>query len=730
MKLYNTTTKTWLLAFSTLAITSANAQLVTNNGALIAIKDGATVIVKTGAVNNASGTVDNEGTFVIEGYFENNDLANGGNSDGVYRVQGNWENNATFTADSSQVELYGADQLITGTSVTEFHQLTLTGTGVKTQTIDARVNSLLELNDRELATDGNNMFVDNVALASITRSTGYVSSTGNGRLVREMAVAGDYLFPTGSSAGVTRYRPVVVTTSNTLNNTFEVRMANVDATSEGFNRNTRETGICDINPNYYHLIGRTQGVDPVAVTTFYDAATETDWSLVTNWKGLPQWERTNPAALLAAGTPFNTLTLSNYNTFTNEPFAFAIPSPDIDELVSKVNDATCFGIADGSIDIEVIDGTGPFDFNWTPGNINTEDITGLAPDTYTVTINDVNNCAVDFTFTVDQPLEILLTATPSDVSCAGGNNGGLNLTVTNGIPNFQYLWSPGGAVVEDVTGLDAGTYSVVVTDNNDCEKTATFTVSEPTEVSVELEATDISCNNANDGTIDLTVNGGTPNYSYSWSDTTNLEDLESLQAGTYSVTVTDNNGCIKVASAQIINPELGSVQASNDTIIAITFNANLSEVTTLGGTPAYTYTWFDSTTNTQVGTGEQITVTPEQNTTYKLVAVDARGCETVDYVNVRVDVNLYDFPSGFSPNGDNEANQGFGIIASPTVELLNIKVFNRWGQLVYEGKGNNAKWDGTFKGESQPMDNYVFQAEVKLPDGTTENKNGNVILVW
>jgi gliding motility-associated-like protein len=714
-----------------IACPAAFAQLVVNNGALIAIKQGAQVIVKTGAVSNTAGTIDNAGTFIIEDYFRNNDTANGGGTTGFYRVQGDWENNATFVPDSSQVELYGANQLITGTEVTEFHHLNLTGTGIKTQTIDSRVNSLLALNDRELATDGNKMFVLNTDIAAITRTNGFVSSTGSGRLSREMASSSDYLFPVGSSVGVARYRPIHITASNSLNNTFEVRMANVDATSENFDRNTREQGICDINANYYHLIGRTQGTDPVQITKFFDPS-ETPWSMIAHWQNQPRWENTGTVTAGTSGG-FNTLTLSGWNDFLLEPFAFAIPNPKINTLLSKLLEPTCFGLTDGSIDVALLDSlTPPYSFSWTPGGATTLDIENLGAGTYILDITDGNGChsAQLDTFVLDQPLEIQLSASSVEVLCAGGNTGAINLTVNNAIPNVTYNWNNGEFNTEDISGLDAGDYTVVVTDFNDCEKSATFTVEEPTQLEASLTPQAISCFDVTDGELNVSAEGGTPNYSYLWNNSETTTGITGLSGGTYAVTITDNNGCTIVETATLSTPAELIVNAGPGDTIAIGYTAELTVDSTLGGTPEFSYTWYNTKDNAEVGTGNNVSVTPEENTTYLVVARDANGCLSNDTIYIRVDVNLYDFPDGFAPNGDNAVNQNFGIIASPVVELIEIKIFNRWGQLVFSGNGNGAKWDGRFNGELQPMDTYVYQAQVQLPDGSRENKLGNVILVW
>jgi hypothetical protein len=305
----------------------AFAQLLYNNGALISVKSGATLIVKTNSIQNASGTIDNAGTIRVEGSFTNDANANGGGASGVYQIQNNWINNGTFTPNTSQVELYGANQLIGGTSVTNFSTLTLTGTGIKSQGIDATVNATLELNDRELATNNFKMSVINTNINAVTRTTGFVSSTNNGRLSRAMASASGYLFPVGSSAGTPRYRPIVVTPASILAHQYEIRFANVDATAEGFDRNTRAANVCEVNPSYYHLIDRTLGNSPANLSFFYDPLSDGVWNNIAHWQIIPQWQNTSTPTYGVA-PPFNTITIANWNNFDLPAFALANLGPD------------------------------------------------------------------------------------------------------------------------------------------------------------------------------------------------------------------------------------------------------------------------------------------------------------------------------------------------------------------------------------------------------------------
>jgi hypothetical protein len=135
-----------------------------------------------------------------------------------------------------------------------------------------------------------------------------------------------------------------------------------------------------------------------------------------------------------------------------------------------------------------------------------------------------------------------------DASCNGDSNGEIDLSVSGGTPSYTYSWTDGGAFSstdEDLTGLSAGTYEVTITDDNNCVSVHTVTVNEPTTLSASATTTDETM--GNDGTIDLTVTGGTAPYTFSWTDggafSSTDEDLTGLSAGTYEVTITDDNGC-------------------------------------------------------------------------------------------------------------------------------------------------------------------------------------------
>ncbi|NBP30700.1 MAG: hypothetical protein EBV23_14190, partial [Flavobacteriia bacterium] len=160
------------------------------------------------------------------------------------------------------------------------------------------------------------------------------------------------------------------------------------------------------------------------------------------------------------------------------------------------------------------------------------------------------------TVTITQPQVLSLNSTQINVSCNGGGNGSIDLTVSGGAAPYTYAWS-NNAASQDINNLIAGTYTVTVTDANNCSTTTSATVTAPNALSLNALPNDVLCFGASTGSIDLTPSGGTAPYNYQWSNNTSLQDPQNLVAGTYTVTVTDANGCTSTTSATVSQPASG-----------------------------------------------------------------------------------------------------------------------------------------------------------------------------
>lgn len=200
----------------------------------------------------------------------------------------------------------------------------------------------------------------------------------------------------------------------------------------------------------------------------------------------------------------------------------------------------------GSITVSATGGSGTYTFNWS--NLQTgATIDSLAAGTYSVTATDVNGCSISASYVVPNTAGTLAitNATVVDVTCAGGNNGSITITVSGGTTPYTYLWSttdntPG------ITGLTAGTFTVTVTDANSCSLTASYDVDNGLPLSVTVSATDLICAGTNTGQASATATGGTGGpYTYLWSNAANstTQTVTGLPWGLIQVTVTDANGC-------------------------------------------------------------------------------------------------------------------------------------------------------------------------------------------
>ena len=225
-------------------------------------------------------------------------------------------------------------------------------------------------------------------------------------------------------------------------------------------------------------------------------------------------------------------------------------------------------------------GSGPYAYSWntTPAR-NGASQTGLNAGSYTVTVTDVHGCTTTQSVEITAPavgLSASINAS-TDVLCAGGSNGSATVAVTGGTSPYSYLWNTtppqSGA---SATGLASGRWQVSIVDANQCSTSASVTIAQPTPLVAIGTISPALCQGAASGAVDVSTSGGTTPYSWSWtgpaSFTANTEDISSLNAGGYTLTVTDGNGCSITRSFDVNQPGLFTVSA----IPSVHGNANVS----------------------------------------------------------------------------------------------------------------------------------------------------------
>ena len=167
-------------------------------------------------------------------------------------------------------------------------------------------------------------------------------------------------------------------------------------------------------------------------------------------------------------------------------------------------------------------------------------------ETYPYTITDSNNCIYSSSVNITSPSPISVSEIINNVGCNGGNDGSVNLSISGGIPTYTEDWGSNNS-----SSLSVGTYPYIITDNNGCTYTNTVSVSEPSIIQISSTQNNVSTCGATDGNIDITILGGIPPYSFSWSSGQNTEDINSLSAGIFILIVTDANLCTSTHSVTL-----------------------------------------------------------------------------------------------------------------------------------------------------------------------------------
>lgn len=306
------------------------------------------------------------------------------------------------------------------------------------------------------------------------------------------------------------------------------------------------------------------------------------------------------------------------NTSCSETTTVVVPAATAINLSTSVTHVTCPGGNNGSIDLTVSGGSAPYTYLWSNA-ASVEDISNIAAGTYSVVVTDNNGCQQNLTnIIVNQPAAIAAPANLTSVNCFGNNNGAIDITVSGGTAPYNYIWS-NGATTQDISALSAGNYAVTITDANNCQASFNYSVNQPQQITLAIQVTNISCFGNTNGAINLSVVGGTAPYNYSWSNGATTEDISGLAANTYSVTVTDANGCTANSSATVTAPSAISLSTNVTNATCSGVNNGSIDLILSGGTGPYNFFWSNGATSediTGLGAG-----------TYTVTVTDANGCQ-------------------------------------------------------------------------------------------------------
>ncbi len=363
--------------------------------------------------------------------------------------------------------------------------------------------------------------------------------------------------------------------------------------------------------------------------------------------------------------------------------------------------------------------------------------TVTATGSYPVTLQGSNGCDSVVT-TLLTVLTVNVTATSNNLKCQGDNSGSIQAMAVGGISPYTYSLLQGGAVLStsgtgSFASLAAGSYTVSVTDSKGCSAQTTVTLTEPAALVATATSTDITCPGEKDGTLLLQATGGTPAYTYVAGTSSNSSgNFTSLSAGYYPYTATDVNGCKDTGSVTITEPQAIVLSLLPDSLV-LNLGENAQVNASTNYDPNVVYNW-----SPVVGLSCSDCANPviqlNNSLLYQVhvtVTINGNDCETSATLPVTV-IPQYDLfiPNAFTPNGDGK-NEVFNVFGNlQAVKFMEVSIFNRIGEKVFESNDINFGWDGNYKGKPADFGVYTYVLRVVFIDGYTPKfYKGTITLV-
>ncbi len=380
------------------------------------------------------------------------------------------------------------------------------------------------------------------------------------------------------------------------------------------------------------------------------------------------------------------------------------------DIAASINNVTCPGLCNGSINLSPSFGTGPYTYSWNPPS-TAQNLSNLCAGTYCVTITATTGGSRDTCFTITQPNPLIVFADISDdpdSNCEGA----IDLNVTGGILPITYQWS-NGATSQDIINLCANQYCVTITYGSSCTLDTCFIVAGD-GIGIIINTLnygnfETSCFGECDGEITTQVSGGAAPYTFQWSNNGGTNpDRDNLCAGTYTVTVTDAAGVTSVATEVITSPPQININATETFPTSSSSSDGMISLVVSGGLPGYTYQWSPVSGSTAVLTALPAGI-------YTVTVTDNNQCtETLTIPLFDERFGCYKANSIITPNDDGK-NDVFIIFCAESI-VNHLSIFNRHGGLVYETDNYVNNWTG-FDGDGDPLPDGGYHWVFEYTDG-------------
>jgi gliding motility-associated-like protein len=371
------------------------------------------------------------------------------------------------------------------------------------------------------------------------------------------------------------------------------------------------------------------------------------------------WSNGSNNSSTTAGAGIYSVIATDLNGCKDTTTVTVTQSPALTVSISGGAQLICNG-ATATLTANPSGGQGPYNFSWSTGQISSS-VTQPAG-AYSVNVSDANTpaCSATATITVNQASALLLNGSSVPVKCNGGNDGAANAFVSGSVPPYSFSWTPSSSTSALASNLQAGIYSVTVTDSIGCSQSVSVTVTQPSALTSAItSSSNVSCFGGNNGSASVTPSGGTPGYTYQWSPTGgNAGTALNLPADNYSVSITDANGCTQTNYVTLTQPpQLVISTSSLNHVSCYGGNNGSAAINASGGSGTYSYLW-------QPSGGTNFAASNLNSNTYTVYVTDNSGCSTSANIVITQPAPLADTVVNLIPVSCNGSANGAALLAS------------------------------------------------------------------
>jgi gliding motility-associated-like protein len=410
---------------------------------------------------------------------------------------------------------------------------------------------------------------------------------------------------------------------------------------------------------------------------------------------------------------------------------------------------SCFGAGDGSLSLSAGGGLAPYNYAWSNGSNQmgagmissagtTIQLPNLPAGTYTVTVTGANGLTKTISATVSSPAVLVTQATAQlafgqfPLSCFGATDATIQTLTSGGTTAYQYAWSVAGQTGAVLSNIGAGTYTVTITDANQCTVTGSATVIAPPPLSFGISIESVECGEDVATALIIPSGGATP-FTVKVDGVSTFGGLmPSIPDGQHLVEISDAYGCTADTTVVVDLPPVPVITLPTEETVSLGETLVLQAQTNL--TSWQSLVWTPLPDSACANCLSQAWI-PQVSGVYEVAITDTFGCSATASVRVlvRKQIDIY-IPNIFSPNLDGN-NDFWAFNAGPSVVALNsLQIFDRWGSMVYfwdapipvnEWPG----WDGTYKGDKLNPGVFVYYLKVRLANGEEVLKKGDVTVI-